>query len=74
MDLWFAGWLFVCSLLILSWYCYQLAIEKGYHPWLFAVLGLLPVLNFFSLILLYLLPDRRADEHRVYFSKHRQRP
>jgi hypothetical protein len=74
MELWFAGWLFGCSLIILSWYCHQLAAEKGYSPWLFAVLGLLPVLNFFSLMLLYLLQDKHAEEHRVYFSKFRQRP
>ncbi|WP_333797908.1 hypothetical protein [Rheinheimera sp.] len=74
MELWFTLWLFGCSLLILSWYCHQLALEKGYPPWLFALLGLVPLLNFFSLLLLYLLPDKNTHLHQVYFSKYRQRP
>ncbi len=72
MELWYAIGLFAVSLVILSWYCYQLAQEKGYSPWLFALLGLIPVLNFFSLLLLYLLPDKFAAEHKLYFSKYRQ--
>lgn len=74
MELWFTIWLFGCSLLILSWYCHQLAQEKGYLPWLFALFGLVPLLNFISLLVLYLLPDKNAKMHQVYFSKHRQRP
>lgn len=74
MELWFAVTIFTASLLILSWYCHQLATEKGYQPWIFALLGLIPVLNFFSLLLLYLLPDKNASEHQLYFSKYRQRP
>lgn len=74
MELWFAVTIFTASLLILSWYCHQLANEKGYQPWVFALLGLIPLLNFFSLLLLYLLPDKHASEHQLYFSKYRQRP
>jgi len=72
MELWFSVGIFSVSLCILSWYCYQLAAEKGYQPWLFALLGLLPVINFFSLFLLYLLQDKFAAEHQLYFSKSRQ--
>jgi magnesium-transporting ATPase (P-type) len=72
MELWFAFTLLTISLAILSWYCFQLAIEKGYNPWLFGCLGLIPVVNFFSLVLLYALPDKFAAQHKLYFSKFRQ--
>lgn len=74
MDIWFSLILFTTSQLILSWYSYQLAKEKGYSPRLFALTGLLPVFNLFALMLLLLLPDRRLAEHPLYFSKFRQRP
>ncbi len=74
MDIWFSLILFCASQLILGWYNYQLATEKGYSAPLFACAGLLPLLNLFVLMLLLLLPDRRLAEHQLYFSKFRQRP
>jgi hypothetical protein len=74
MDLWFSAVLFTASQLILSWYCAQLAKEKGYSPTWFAAFGLLPVMNLFSLMMLLLLPDKKLHEHQLYFSKYRQRP
>jgi hypothetical protein len=74
MDLWFSTVLFTASQFILSWYCAQLAKEKGYTPTWFAIFGLLPVLNLFSLMMLLLLPDKKLQEHQLYFSKYRQRP
>lgn len=74
MDIWFSLILFSASQLILSWYSHQLATEKGYSARIFACAGLLPVFNLFALMLLLFLPDRRLAEHRLYFSKFRQRP
>lgn len=74
MDIWFSLILFSASQIILCWYSYQLAEEKGYSPGLFAFTGLLPVFNLFALMILLLLPDRRLAGHPLYFSKHRQRP
>lgn len=74
MDIWFSLILFCTSQIILCWYSYQLAAEKGYAPGLFAFTGLLPVFNLFGLMILLLLPDRRLAEHTLYFTKHRQRP
>lgn len=74
MDLWFSLILFSCSQIVLSWYCYQLATEKGYPAALFAAGGLLPVFNLIVLMLLLLLPDKKLHEHQLYFSKYRQRP
>jgi hypothetical protein len=72
MELWFTVGLLTISVAVLSWYCFQLARDKGYNPWVFGGLGLVPMLNFFSLVLLYLLPDKFAAEHKLYFSKLRQ--
>jgi len=74
MDIWFSVILFSASQIILCWYSYQLAAEKGYSPRLFALTGLLPLFNLVALMLLLLLPDRRLTEHQLYFSKFRQRP
>ncbi|WP_430458337.1 hypothetical protein [Rheinheimera sp.] len=74
MDIWFSLILLAASQIILCWYSYQLAIEKGYPALLFAGAGLLPLLNLIALMLLLLLPDRRLAEHQLYFSKFRQRP
>ncbi len=72
MDPWFSAVLLSCSQIILSWYCYQLAGEKGYNHSFFAVCGILPVVSLVGLMLLLLLPERGPQ--RVYFSRHRQRP
>lgn len=74
MDPWFSLVLLTCSQLILCWYCHQLANEKGYSQSLFAVAGILPLFSLVALMLLLLLPDRRLEQRRVYFSQHRQRP
>lgn len=74
MDPWFSLVLLTCSQLILCWYCYQLAGEKGYSKKLFAIAAILPVFSLTTLMLLLLLPDRRLEQRRVYFSQHRQRP
>jgi hypothetical protein len=74
MDIWFSLIIFAASQIILCWYSYQLATEKGYSPRIFAIAGLLPLLNLATLMLLLLLPDRRLAEHQLYFSKFRQRP
>lgn len=71
---WLTIFLMILSQIALSWYCSQLAEEKGYSAALFASLGILPLLNLLSLLALLLLPDRRLAEHRLHFSKHRQHP
>ncbi len=75
MDIhWLTIVLMILSQLALSWYCSQLAEEKGYSAALFASIGILPLINLLGLLALLLLPDRRLAEHRLYISKHRQQP
>lgn len=45
----------ICGLLAFWWGCVQLAVAKGYSPWLGAALGLL---NFIGIIILGVLPDK----------------
>lgn len=71
---WLTIVLMIVSQMALSWYCSQLAEEKGYAAALFASLGIIPLVNLIALLMLLLLPDRRLAEHRLHFSKHRQQP
>lgn len=71
---WLTIVLMIVSQVALSWYCSQLAEEKGYSAALFASLGIIPLVNLIALLMLLLLTDRRLAEHRLHFSKHRQQP
>ena len=71
---WLTIVLMIVSQVALSWYCSQLAEEKGYSAALFASLGIIPLVNLIALLMLLVLPDRRLAEHRLHFSKHRQQP
>lgn len=71
---WLTIFLMIISQIALSWYCSQLAEEKGYSGPLFASLGIIPIINLIALLLLLLMADRRLAEHKLHFSKHRQHP
>lgn len=60
MDWWTFG-LLLLTQIALSWYCRELAYEKGYWPPLFASFGIIPVFNFCVIIWLLLAPDREFE-------------
>lgn len=58
MDIQFLLALLGVSLALQSWYCYLLAKEKGKQAWIYALFGVIPLLNCAVLVMLYRLPDK----------------